>query len=142
MTETSTVDELRNNPRMTREAAFEFIFSDLDDAEACLANYTPAQKNLPSLAVVYGLKARAYLWLGGFSDVNYENVPTGEEAYRLAAEYARKAIDASGCTIMTSAQWLDPRMDVGHDPVHGHSPEQPPFMECTYEPGRDVRIRI
>ena len=108
VTETSTVDELRNNPRMTREAAFEFIFADLDDAEACLANYTPAQKNLPSLAVVYGLKARAYLWLGGFSDVNYENVPTGEAAYRLAAEYARKAIDASGCTIMTSAQWLDP----------------------------------
>ena len=108
VTETSTLDELRNNPRMPREQAFEFIFSDLDDAEACLANYAPAQKNLPSLAVVYGLKARAYLWLGQFTDVTYENVPTGEAAYRLAAEYARKAIDASGCTIMTQAQWLDP----------------------------------
>ena len=107
VTEASTVDELRNNPRMPREQAFEFIFSDLDDAEACLANYAPAQKNLPSLAVVYGLKARAYLWLGQF-DVTYENIPTGEAAYRLAAEYARKAIDASGCTIMTQAQWLDP----------------------------------
>ena len=108
VTETSTLDELRNNPRMPREQAFEFIFSDLDDAEACLANYAPAQKNLPSLAVVYGLKARAYLWLGQFTDVTYENVPTGKEAYRLAAEYARKAIDASGCMIMTQAQWLDP----------------------------------
>ncbi|MBO8444307.1 MAG: RagB/SusD family nutrient uptake outer membrane protein [Bacteroidetes bacterium] len=108
VTEASEVDQLRNNPRMTREQAFEFIFSDLDDAEACLADYTPARKNMPSLAVVYGLKARAYLWLGGFDNLNYANVPTGVEAYRLAAEYARKAIDASGCTIMTSAQWLDP----------------------------------
>ncbi len=108
VTESSTLDQLRENPRMTREEAFEFIFSDLNDAEACLADYSPAQKNLPSLAVVYGLKARAYLWLGGFDNLNYENVPTGTEAYKLAAEYARKAIDASGCTIMTSAQWLDP----------------------------------
>ena len=102
-----TLTELENNPRATREEMFEFILEDLNAAEILLAHYTPASKNLPSLAVVYGLKARAYLWLGGFED-SYENVPTGNAAYRLAAEYARKAIDASGCTIMTETQWLDP----------------------------------
>ena len=101
-----TMEELENNPRATREEMFEFIFEDLDAAEELLADYTPATKNLPSLAVVYGLKARAYLWLGGF-DEQYATVPTGEAAYRKAAEYARKAIDASGAQITTEAQWLD-----------------------------------
>lgn len=103
----TSLDEMKNNPRATREEIFTLIFSDLDDAEECLANYTPATKSLPSLAVVYGLKARAYLWLGGF-DNQYANIPTGEAAYRKAAEYARKAITASGCTIMNEAQWTDP----------------------------------
>lgn len=101
-----TMEELENNPRATREEMFAFIFEDLNDAEARLANYSPATKNIPSLAVVYGLKARAYLWLGGF-DEQYANIPTGNEAYKLAAEYARKAIDASGASITTEAQWLD-----------------------------------
>lgn len=98
--------ELENNPRATREEMFAFIFEDLNDAEARLADYSPATKNIPSLAVVYGLKARAYLWLGGF-DEQYADIPTGNDAYKLAAEYARKAIDASGASITTEAQWLD-----------------------------------
>ena len=102
------MEELENNPRVSREEMFKFIFEDLNTAETLLANYTPATKNLPSLAVIYGLKARAYLWLGGFTE-SYAEVPTGDAAYRLAAEYARKAIDASGCTIMTESQWLDPK---------------------------------
>ena len=103
-----TLEELENNPRASREEMFKFIFEDLNDAERLLANYTPPTKNLPSLAVVYGLKARAYLWLGGFTE-SYADVPTGDAAYRLAAEYARKAIDASGCSIMNESQWLDPK---------------------------------
>ena len=63
---------------------FKFIFEDLNTDETLLANYTPATKNLPSLAVIYGLKARAYLWLGGFTE-SYAEVPTGDAAYRLAA---------------------------------------------------------
>ena len=103
-----TLEELENNPRASREEMFKFIFEDLNDAERLLANYTPPTKNLPSLAVVYGLKARAYLWLGGFTE-SYADVPTGDAAYRLAADYARKAIDASGCSIMNESQWLDPK---------------------------------
>ena len=106
--EDTSMEELENNPRVSREEIFKFIFEDLNTAETLLANYSPATKNLPSLAVIYGLKARAYLWLGGFTE-SYAEVPTGDAAYRLAAEYARKAIDASGCTIMTESQWLDPK---------------------------------
>ncbi len=94
-------------PRATREQIFTFIFNDLNEAEECLKNYTPADKSLPSLAVVYGLKARTYLWLGGFDDEQYDNIPTGYEAYEKAAEYARKAIDKSGCTIMSENEWVN-----------------------------------
>ncbi len=92
-------------PRATREEIFNFILADLNDAEACLDGYVPDRKNLPSQAVVYGLKARTYLWLGGF-DKSYETIPTGAEAYELAAEYARKAIDTSGCSIMSENEWV------------------------------------
>ncbi len=100
ITETTTEVEARNNPRLTRSEIFDFIFEDLNHAEELLTgNSHTAGKDVPSLAVVYGLKARAYLWLGGFDSSNYAK----------AAEYARKAIEASGATIMTEAQWLDPK---------------------------------
>lgn len=106
VTDETPSDVLKNNPRVPREVMFEFILNDLDDAENCLDGYAPVSKSFPTLAVVYGLKARAYLWLGGFSE-NYEKIPTGNDAYKKAAEYARKAIDASGCTIMNESQWTD-----------------------------------
>lgn len=106
--EGATLEQLENNPRATREEMFNFILSDLTDAESLLADYQPASKNMPSLAVVHGLLARTYLWLGGFEET-YEGFVTGTEAYKKAAEYARKAINASGCTILTESQWLDPK---------------------------------
>ena len=106
--EGATLEQLENNPRATRKEMFNFILSDLTDAESLLADYQPAAKNMPSQAVVYGLLARTYLWLGGFEET-YEGFVTGTEAYKKAAEYARKAINASGCTIMTESQWLDPQ---------------------------------
>lgn len=106
--EGATLEQLENNPRATREEMFNFILSDLTDAESLLADYQPASKTRPSQAVVYGLLARTYLWLGGFEET-YEGFVTGTEAYKKAAEYARKAINASGCTILTESQWLDPK---------------------------------
>lgn len=106
--EGATLEQLENNPRATREEMFNFILSDLTDAESLLADYQPASKTKPSQAVVYGLLARTYLWLGGFEET-YEGFVTGTEAYKKAAEYARKAINASGCTILTESQWLDPK---------------------------------
>ncbi|MBO5399111.1 MAG: RagB/SusD family nutrient uptake outer membrane protein [Alistipes sp.] len=100
ITEATTETEARNNPRLPRQEMFDFIFEDLDAAEQLLTgNSHSAGKDVPSLGVVYGLKARAYLWLGGFDSSNYAK----------AAEYARKAIDTSGASIMTEAQWLDPK---------------------------------
>ena len=93
VTEATTNDMAKNNPRATREEMMAFILSDLDKAEIGLADYTPTSKTFPDLSVVYGLKAKVYMWNG---------------EYAKAAEYARKAIDASGATPMTSAQWHNP----------------------------------
>ena len=106
--ENTSEQDATNNPRVTREELFEFIFADLADAEACLTEYKRDNTNYPNLAVVYGLYARAYSWLGGFESTNSENVPVGEDAYRLAAEYARKAIDVSGATVMSEYEWTNP----------------------------------
>ena len=90
-------------PDKTRALTRACLERRMDDAqaraEALLANYTSSSKTNPSLAVVYGIKARAYLWLGGFDSSKYAD----------AATYARKAIDASKCTIMTEAEWLNPK---------------------------------
>ena len=111
--ENTTEADSKNNPRLPREQMFQFIFNDLNDAEKCLADFTPGAKNIPSLAVVYGLKARAYLWLGGFAEglydtAQYPDVVTGNAAYKKAAEYARLAITASGCQPLTEAEYCDP----------------------------------
>lgn len=111
--ENTTEADAKNNPRRPREEMFQFIFDDLNDAETCLANYKPTAKNIPSLAVVYGLKARAYLWLGGFTEglydtTKYPDVVTGNAAYQKAAEYARKAITVSGGKPLTEAEYCDP----------------------------------
>lgn len=107
VTETTSIEEANNNPRATREELFEFILSDLDYAEEHLANYTAADATIPDLAAVYALKARAYLWLGGFNE-SYAQIPTSTEAYRLAAEYARKAINRSGAGVMSEYEWTNP----------------------------------
>ena len=95
----------KNNPRATREEMFNFIFSDLAFAEEALAEYTPTSITNPDLSVVYGLYARAYLWLGGFEDGLSGDLPAGNEAYAKAGEYARKAINAHGGAVMTEAEW-------------------------------------
>jgi len=93
VTETTDGEASKNNPRISHDEMMAFILSDLDKAEKALENYTPATKLFPNLAVVYGIKAKAYLW---------------DEDYANAALYARKAIDASGATPVTESQWLDP----------------------------------
>jgi tetratricopeptide (TPR) repeat protein len=93
VTEETTGEIAKNNPRASHDDMIAFILSDLDKAEQCLADYTPSSRLFPSLAVAYGLKAKVYLW---------------NEQYDKAAEYARKAIDTFGGTPVTAAQWEDP----------------------------------
>lgn len=89
VTESTTGEDSKNNPRVTHDELVEFIMSDLDKAEQYLANYTPA-KTLPGLAAAYAIRAKVYLW---------------DKQYALAAEYARMAINASGATPMSEEEW-------------------------------------
>ena len=99
VTEETTEEKAKNNPRVTVAENYDLIFADLQKAEKYLEGYIPPTKAFPSQACVYGLYARAYLERGtaGVSG-----------AYDKAAEYARKAIAASGCTPLTQEQWQDP----------------------------------
>lgn len=90
VTEKTEVTAANNNPRVKSSEMWSFILSDLDKAEELLADYHPTDKTLPSINVVYGLKARAYLVLGEWAN---------------AESYAKKAME--GYSILTEDQYLD-----------------------------------
>lgn len=90
--ENSDAESAKNNPRMTHDEVTAFMLSDLDIAEKCFENYSPTSKLFPNLAVVYGIKAKVYMW---------------DEDYTNAAKYARMAIEASGASPVTAEQWND-----------------------------------
>lgn len=97
----TTEAQAKNNPRAKVDDIYDtVIFPDLEMAESLLASYTPSDKYSINLPLVYGLKARAYLERGTSKN--------DKEAYKKAAEYARKAITTSGCTPLTQGQWEDP----------------------------------
>lgn len=84
-----TEEAARNNPRVSRQAMYEFILADLTAAESYIVELKRSAKSLPNLAVVYGLKARLYMWVADYAN---------------AKIYARKAIGSY--TPMTESQWL------------------------------------
>ena len=90
--ENTDAEKAKNNPRMTHDEVTAFMISDLEIAEECLKGYTPTTKLFPSLAVVYGIRAKVHMW-----DQDYAN----------AAKYARLAIDTFGGSPVTAAQWND-----------------------------------
>lgn len=102
VTELTTEKEAKYNPRATREDMYEFIFSDLEKAEEYL-NAADNSYTRPTLGAVYGMYARAYLELGAADD------KINRGYYKKAGEYARMAIETSGKTPLTEAQWHDPR---------------------------------
>ena len=96
VSETTSEEDARNNPRATREEMFKFILSDLDKAEEYI-KFSPfnGDQTFPHLDCVYGLKARLYMWV---------------EDYANAAKYARLAIDEaanSGVDLMTEEECLN-----------------------------------
>ena len=94
VTEKTTEKEARNNPRATREQMAAFIENDLNVAEENIELLPEELVNsaTPDLAVIYGLKARLYMWV---------------EDYPKAAEYARKAIDLEWYAPMTREECLN-----------------------------------
>lgn len=104
----TTEAQAKNNPRAKVSDIYdEVIFPDLDKAEALLAATSTSDKYSISLAVVYGLKARAFLERA--TAIEEDKGDGAEDLYRSAAEYARKAITSSGCTPLTQEQWEDPK---------------------------------
>ena len=93
VSENTTTEQAKSNPRVSHEEMMQFIHSDLDKAEQYLSKWSPKDGHLPNLAVVYGIRAKVYLW---------------DEDYANAAKYARMAIDASKATPVTASQWEDP----------------------------------
>lgn len=102
---TDDVEKAEDNPRLTREEMFTRILADLKDAEECLKDYNRANASEINLAVIYGLYARTYLWLGGFEDGLNGTLPEGKAAYEKAGEYARLAIATHGGSVMSEAEW-------------------------------------
>ena len=99
--ENTTEADAKNNPRATREQIYDFILSDLQMAEQ-FVDTTSTSYTRPTLAAIYGLYARTYLEMG------YTDEHVDVEANKLAVKYARKAIEKSGKTPLTQAQWEDP----------------------------------
>lgn len=93
VTENLSQAQSYNNKRATHKEIFDFILSDLDKAEANITYLETASKDVPHLDVVYGLKARLYLWDG---------------QYDKAEEFARKAITEHKGAPLTKEEWLDP----------------------------------
>ena len=109
VSENTKEEDATNNPRATREEMFTFILDDLAFAEEVFkGDYTPTSVTDPTLAVVYGLFARTYLWLGGFEDGLNGELPEGNAAYQKAAEYAGLAISECGGAILSEAEWTNP----------------------------------
>ena len=102
VTEDTTEEIAKYNPRADREQMYDFIFSDLQMAEKYLSATDNSYTN-PTLGAVYGMYARAYVELGAADDKIDRN------AYEKAYEYADLAIKTSGKTPLTWQQWMDPQ---------------------------------
>lgn len=127
ITETTTEAQSRVTPRAPFWQMYRFINNDLQQAELYLHNFhTSASKDTPCLGVAYGLHARFWLELGSRFSLypedlekqlaNEDNeelanlarlgVTSAKECFRLAADYARKAIN-EGFSPTTESQWYD-----------------------------------
>ena len=92
-------DEYANNStlqlkRATRQEMRDFILAQLDRAQDLLQNEQVNDKELVNLGVVYGLKARLYMWI---------------EDYTQAREYAQRAISTGNYTFLTEEEWHNPQ---------------------------------
>lgn len=121
ITETTTEDEARNTPRLKFYDMYAFILADLRKAETYLADCGEADRkahNVPDISVVDGLMARFYLEVAtrfelrpaDLSEYLESGIDLGAmsaaEAFNLAADYARKAIDESSSAILDQSTWF------------------------------------
>lgn len=116
VTEKTTKEEVRNNPRAHYAEMYAFIESDLAHAAECLKDYRRSGVNEMDLSVINALRARLWMLAGS----HYEQAPdtdrqrmakalavnSAEECYSRAEEYASAAIALSGAPT-SREQWYD-----------------------------------
>lgn len=100
VTDETSEQDARNNPRATHEEMFNFILNDLDSAATYIQNLDANQsyandKTLPHLDVVYGLLARLYMWNGDY-----------QQAYQAASNAITLATRSYGASITTMTDCL------------------------------------
>ena len=131
VTEKTTEEEAKNNPRASHNRMFKFIQSDLDKAEELIPYLTINNPVIPTLPVVYGLKARLYMWNASYQEeigsTELKKVPAVEEEalssefddnlteeekdplkqYSQAQNYAHLAIEEGGYTPVSKDEWFN-----------------------------------
>ena len=124
VTENTTAEEAKNNPRADFATMYRFIYSDLSKAKELLAGYERAEKNDVNIDVVNGLLARFWLTAAtrfqrypndlpkqlaaegandGYADLG---ITSAADCYQKAEECAKAVINA-GYKPMTKEQWHD-----------------------------------
>ena len=124
VTENTTAEEAKNNPRADFATMYRFIYNDLSKAKELLAGYERAEKNDVNIDVVNGLLARFWLTVAtrfqrypndlpkqlaaegandGYADLG---ITSAADCYQKAEECAKAVINA-GYKPMTKEQWHD-----------------------------------
>ena len=124
VTENTTAEEAKNNPRADFATMYRFIYNDLSKAKELLAGYERAEKNDVNIDVVNGLLARFWLTAAtrfqrypndlpkqlaaegandGYADLG---ITSAADCYKKAEECAKAVINA-GYKPMTKEQWHD-----------------------------------
>ncbi len=124
VTENTSADESKDNPRAPFYTMYRFIYNDLSIAEENIASYSRSEKNDINADVVNGLLARFWMNVGTrflrspedlTAQLQHEDdadgykalgVTTANECFVKAAEYADKVINA-GYSPVTKDQWHD-----------------------------------
>ncbi|MGN1229372.1 MAG: RagB/SusD family nutrient uptake outer membrane protein [Prevotella sp.] len=140
VTEKTTLDDCKQNPRVPFTTMYRFILTDLNRAESYLTGYERKSKTLPDLSVVYGMKARFWLEMGSRFEQNADDLTKMQEAdskadedgydqlgvtsavdcYRKAQQYAQLAMN--GYEPMTRDEW--------HSPQTGFNTPNKAWMWC------------
>ncbi len=123
VTDSTTKQQLYNNPCAPFYTMYRFIMTDLNRAEACLDGYTRSHKAFMDQSVIYGLKTRLWLEMASRFEQNpadlekqiaaesaadgYDRlgISSATDCYANAALYAQKAIAADGYQPLTQEQW-------------------------------------
>lgn len=103
VTETTTTEDSRNNPRATVEQIYTQILTDLNDAISKLENYDrKGDKTRIDQQVAYGLRARAYLYMGKYA----EAAADAAKALEGYIPYSREEVSIPAFYSINDHNWM------------------------------------